>query len=182
MNNEKLQAYFKFDDADLEANRNNKFTGKQKVRLAALNTRERISGKILGIVLVCVGVFVLIAAPFWYANPSFICAALPIGLVAGVIGVVILRSKPNDKSFRLRKMQGKVTYTRHVPHDIQGPQFRNRIIHIGKSWFDTTEDMPTILEEGAQYNVYTYAFQGTTHILSAELITEDEKSMTHPPN
>jgi len=42
MSNAALQAYFKFDDADLEANRRGQFREAQKARLAGLNKKERV--------------------------------------------------------------------------------------------------------------------------------------------
>ena len=126
-------------------------------------------------------VFVLVAAPFLYRNLTFLSVALPFGLIGGGGGIFVLRAKYKNKSYRLKKMQGKVKYSRHVPRDIQGPQFRNRIIHIGRSWFDVAEDMPTVLKEGTEYCVYTYAFQGSTFILTAELMAETQGNTPQTP-
>jgi hypothetical protein len=172
MSDEKLQAYFKFDDADLETNRGGKFSEKQKARLAALNTGQRNFNKILGIAMIALPVFVLVAAPF-LKNSAFLPIGLPFGLICAAVGFVILRATSDkNKSYRLRKMQGQVKYSRHVPTtSVHGARYHTRIIHLGKSWFYVAEDMPTIMEEGAEYSVYTYASQGWTHILSAESAT-----------
>jgi hypothetical protein len=97
MTDETLQSYFKFDDADLESNRSGKFSEKQKARLAALNTRERNSRKMLGIFLVSLAGFVLVAIPFFYRNHYFSSVILPFGLICGVIGIIFLRAKYKTK-------------------------------------------------------------------------------------
>jgi hypothetical protein len=174
MTDEKLQAYFKFDDTDLETNRSGKFSEKQKTRLAALDTGQRNSSKFMGILLIALAVFVVVALPFSYQNSAFLSAALPIGLICAVAGWLILRTTSDkNKNYRLRKMQGPVKYSRHIPTGgTHGAHYHTRIIHLGKSWFYVAEDMPTILQEDAEYRVYTYASQGWTHILSAELNSE----------
>lgn len=181
MTNEKLQTFFKFEDADLESNRSGKFSEKQKARLATLKTRERISGKILGILLIGVAVFVLLATPFLYNNPAFLCAGLPVGLIGGVIGIFVLRAKYKNKGYRLRKMQGKVSYARHINSDKHYEENGYWIIHVGKSWFYVPEKVPDILKAGSEYAVYTYAFQGWTYILTAEAVSETVGEPPQPP-
>jgi hypothetical protein len=63
MSNAALQAYFKFDDADLEANRRGQFSEAQKARLAVLNKKDRIERWVLGYFLLGVMFVVLIMAP-----------------------------------------------------------------------------------------------------------------------
>ena len=47
MQEQKLMNYFKFDEADLQANRNGQFTDKQKARLVKEDKRDR-TGSIIG--------------------------------------------------------------------------------------------------------------------------------------
>jgi hypothetical protein len=174
MSNAALQAYFKFDDADLEANRRGQFSEAQKARLAGLNKKDRIERWVLGCFLLGVMFVVLILAPNqWNKTFDFPVLIFPVGLAAGVIGFFVLRStKKPYRKYKLKKMQGIVKYSRHKP-EAGGPNFRNRIIHLNHSYFDVAEDMPTILQEGAEYAVYTYAFEATTYILTAEAINTD---------
>jgi hypothetical protein len=78
-------------------------------------------------------------------------------------------------------MQGRVKYSRYQPRTFKGKQYNNRIIHLGNSHFDVAEDMPSILKEGADYIVYTYAFQGSTKIISAELMSESQAPTSASP-
>lgn len=169
-----LQTYFKFNDADLEANRRGQFSEAQKSRLARLNKKDRIQRWVLGCILLGIMFVVLILAPSqWNKIFDFPTLIFPVGMLAGVIGFFVLRStKKPDRKHKLKKMQGTVKYSRHKP-DPGGPNFRNRIIHLNNSYFDVAEDMPTILKEGAEYAVYTYAFEGSTYILTAEAINTD---------
>lgn len=169
MADEKLMAYFKFDEADLQANRSGKFSEKQKARLATIDVKDRQSRKILGISLVALAGLLLLATLFWFHDQTLLCIWLPFGLIGGALGVIILRVIPDkSKKFKLRKMQGVVKYSRHIHQDKHVPVIGYWIIHVGNSWFDVAENMPGILKEGAEYSVYTYAFQAGTQILSAE--------------
>ena len=172
MSNATLQEYFKFDDADLEANRRGQFSEAQKIRLAGLKKKNPIQRWVLGFLLLGVMSVVLILAPSqWNKTFDFPTLIFPVGLAAGVIGFLVLRStKKPDRKYKLKKMQGIVKYSRHIPK-AGGPNFRNRIIHLNHSYFDVAEDMPTILQEGAEYAVYTYAFEAATYILTAEAIS-----------
>ena len=173
MADQSLQTYFKFDEADLEANRRGQFSEAQKARLAALNKNQRMQRWVLGFLLLGIMLVIVVLAPFKWNTFDFPTLIFPLGLLSGVIGVFILRStKKPDKKYKLKKMQGKVKYSRHKPN-VDGPHFNNRIIHLNNSYFDVAEDMPDILKEGAEYIVYTYAFEGVTQILSAELVADN---------
>ena len=173
MTNQTLQSYFKFDDADLEANRRGQFSEKQKARLSALNKKERILRWVLGVILVGITILDIVLAPTYWHDSTFPTMTFPIGLLAGIIGLFVLwGTKKADRKYRLKKIQGRVSYTRYKPRTVKGKQYNNRIIHLDNSHFDVAENTPTILKEGAVYAVYTYAFQGSTNILSAERIDE----------
>jgi hypothetical protein len=175
MTNQTLQSYFKFDDSDLEANRRGQFSEKQKARLSALNKKERVLRWVLGIILIGITVVDVVVAPTYWHDSTFPTMTFPIGLLAGVIGILVLRTTKNaDRKYRLKKIQGKVAYTRYKPRTVKGKQYNNLIIHFDNSRFDVAEDTPTILKEGADYVVYTYALQGYTNIISAELISESQ--------
>ncbi len=175
MADEKLQAYFKFDDADLEANRQGKFSEKQKARLAEIDVKDRRSRKILGIFLIALAGALALTAIFWVHDQTFLSVWLPLGLFGGLIGVLLLRFIPTkSKKFKLRRMQGVVKYSRHIHRDRHVPVIGYWIIHVGNSWFDVGENVPSVLKEGAEYIVYTYAFQAYTYILSAEPVAASD--------
>jgi hypothetical protein len=168
-----LQVYFKFDDSDLEANRRDQFSEKQKARLSALNKKERVLHWVLGVILFGIAILDIVIAPTYWHDPTFPTMIFPIGLFAGIIGLFVLwGTKKADRKYRLKKIQGRVSYSRYKPRTVKGKQYNNRIIHLDNSHFDVAEDTPAILKEGTVYAVYTYAFQGSTNILSAERIDE----------
>jgi hypothetical protein len=172
MADEKLMAYFKFDEADLQANKEGRFSEKQKERLAAMDQSNQRLRKLLAIILICVGVGSLVALPFLVRDLSPLICWVPVGLLGGLLGVYLLRtSSGKNKKYKLRKMQGKISYSRHINSDKGYKENGYWIIHVGKSWFYVSENVPTILKEGAEYSVYTYAFQAWTYILTAELAT-----------
>jgi hypothetical protein len=114
-----------------------------------------------------------IAAPFLSGDTSLWFLWIPFGLLSGLLALYLLLTSPGrNKPYKVRKMQGAVNYSRHIHQDKHVPVIGYWIIHVGKSWFNVAENMPTILKEGAEYAVYTYASEGSTHILSAELVTE----------
>jgi hypothetical protein len=165
-----LQTYFKFDEADLAANQKGQFSEKQKARLAALGPASQRERKIVGMIFICVAVAVLawdlLGPPSFFVLRSLEYA---MALISGAVGVyLLLPSAPKNKKYKLRKMQGIVSYSRHVNKDMHGPVLGYWIIHVGKSWLYVAETTPKFLIPGQEYNVYTYASQGSTFILSAE--------------
>lgn len=175
MADEKLQAHFKFDDADLEANRQGNFSKKQRVRLANIDIRERQFGKILGISLIVLAGLLVLTAIFWLHDAAFLFIWLPLGLLGGGIGVIILRVIPSkSKKFKLRKMEGVIKYSRSTHLSAGKSAIGSWIIHVGKSYFTVGENVPKIVTEGAEYIFYTYAFQGATYVLSVEPVTASD--------
>ena len=101
MEDQKLKTYFKFDDADLQANRMGQFSAKQKARLASENKSGAIWSLIiwLGLMLVA-AIGPVVAALVWIVNPDW-GYRIGFGLGMGILWPLFwIWSLNGDKLFR----------------------------------------------------------------------------------
>ena len=115
MADRELMKYFKFDDDDLYANQNGRFTDKQRVNLMALDKSRRKTSMVLGIILAVIGVIgpiITIVAGIANPDPAFIIGfgigfGLVWPLVWGGIGYVMIKSALGKTVFKLTSVQGR---------------------------------------------------------------------------
>ena len=176
-----LQTYFKFDEAELLENQNGRLSENQKKRLARNDQSAARSRRFTGIALICIAVgaliYVVLSALIWggeffeqlFQLLIFGGSVFFFALLAGSLGLYLLKtSSVKNKKYKLRKLQGLISYTRHTNKRTGNQVIGYWIIHVGTAWFYVSEEVPKILIAGQEYNVYTYASQGSTHNLSAE--------------
>ena len=186
MNNENLKEYFKFDDADLQANRNGQFTEKQKARLVKEDKRDR-TGSIIGggflMLIALIGLVIAIAAgaadPDWGVRIGF---GLGFGciwpLCWGGVGYVILRRAFAKFQVKLQRATGPVNIIKaertSTSTDSDGFSHTSHYfvyeLHIGGQSFDVQSNLADIMMQGDTYAVY-YTEGSENDILSAELLS-----------
>jgi len=180
-----LQTYFKFDEAELLENQNGRLSENQKKRLAGNDQSAASTRRFAGIALICIAagalISVVIGALTWgggifeqlFQFFIFGSSVSFFALLAGGLGLYLLRtSSVKNKKYKLRKLQGLISYTRHTNKRTGNQVIGYWIIHVGTAWFYVSEEVPKILIADQAYNVYTYASQGSTHILSAEPVAQ----------
>ena len=185
MTDAELQTYFKFDETELLDNQNGRLSENQKKRLAGSEQSAARSRRYIGIALICIAVGALIygmisaltwGGKFFEQLFQFLIFGSSISffaLLAGGLGLYLLRtSSVKNKKYKLRKLQGLISYTRHTNKRTGNQVIGYWIIHVGTAWFYVSEEVPKILIADQAYNVYTYASQGSTHILSAEPVAQ----------
>lgn len=186
MNDEKLKEYFKFDDADLQANRNGQFTEKQKARLVKEDKMDR-TGSMLGggclLFIALIGLVIAIAAGIADSDWGFrIGFGLGFGciwpLVWGGIGYSIMSRAFAKFQVKLQRATGPVNIIKaertSTSTDSDGFSHTSHYfvyeLHIGGQSFDVESNLADIMMQGDTYAVY-YTVGSENDILSAELIS-----------
>jgi hypothetical protein len=180
MEDEKLEAYFKFDEADLQANRNGQFSGKQKQRLTEMD-QSRLSGRVFaGIVFIGVATAGLVIT-LWLGvsvqNPILTMLfgfffGLVWPLLWGALGVYLLRTSSSKQKYKLGKVQGHIRFSRHINTRTRNPVYGYIVLHVATKRFDVPENFPTIMKPGDEFLVYYITTAGTSKILSAVLVAQ----------
>jgi hypothetical protein len=191
MEDQKLKDYFKFDEADLQANRSGQFTEKQKMRLGRGDQSHKMWSVIGGIFLLLVAALGLfIAVEVWLENPNnwglILGLGIPFGciwpLIFGGLGVsVLMRSLTAKLRVQLQKAEGPINITmeqRRVSGEHDDYNYKNvHVMYVGGQTFRVQPDLTKIMAPGDVYGIY-FA-QGNDNsdlsakdILSAELISK----------
>jgi hypothetical protein len=188
MQDQKLMDYFKFDDADLQANRNGQLTEKQKGRLINEDKGYRTL-RILGggclILIALIGLGGAIATGIATSDWGFrIGFGLGFGCIWPVIwggmGYFVLRGAFAKFQVQLKKAMGAVNIIKaektstdtdmatgmsHTSH------YFVYELHIGGKSFDVESNLADIMMQGDTYAVY-FTEGSENDILSAELISK----------
>jgi hypothetical protein len=172
----KLMAFFKFDEADLAANRAGSFTAKQEERLGHQDRNLRL-GSLLG---AGVALFVALAGLIYGAitlianrDPEStmemaVAFGLVVPLVFGFFGVRSLRRAFGRRRFRLAQVKGPVNVSVKKWNN-DGVDMTSGELRIGGRKFNTFASLPNAMTNGAEYSVYYV--EGTNTILSAEALS-----------
>lgn len=173
MEDQALRDYFKFDEADLAANRNGSLTEKQKIRLV----KERKSSKRyclgvgIGWGLICIAIasiFPITYIPMGLASlqkhnigaatGSFIAAAVwalvwvGVGLALIVMGI---KSGTEDRSkVLLKKATGPINLVAIERTGEHGFSSTDHELHMGKLEFDVDEAVAGFMMQGDLYAIY----------------------------
>jgi hypothetical protein len=173
MDDQALRDYFKFDEADLTANRNGTLTEKQKQKLIKDNKSSKTFGigcgigalvlflgiaSIFPIVFIPMGLHTMQEGDMGGAIGSFIAAGVwaliwgGIGIVAGVSG---LKSGTENKSKVVLKTAAGPINLVGVEHTGEhGHTYIEHELHIGKEEFDVDEDVAGFMMQGDPYAFY----------------------------
>ncbi len=195
MIDQRLKDYFKFDEADLQANRIGQITDKQKARLVKENTSSQVGRVIGGIFLLLIGLvgLALAAGTIWAAGfPSFAQDGLgvwvlfilwEIGWLIFALGFFIWGSRVLKRGFQgfsvtLQRVMGPINIIkveRTSTHtDSDGFSHTSHYfvyeLHIDGQSFDVESNLADITMQGDTYAVY-YTEGSENDILSAELIS-----------
>ena len=184
MQDQKLMDYFKFDDADLQANRSGQFSTRQKNRLfgrhvSAVREKRLASGIGIPVSLIMLGLMVYliykdIAGGTGADAASIIWLGL-CGLPLLVAMLYVLRISFIGPKYLLKKADGAVNIIRESKL-VDNTTYVNYELHVGEATFNLHDDSTAgnVLIQGNRYAVY-YS-QGVENnlreILSAELISE----------
>jgi hypothetical protein len=174
MSDEKLQNYFNFNEADLQANKEGHFSQNQKDRLSAMDQADVRGNKITGVLALLVALLGVGFAIWGTQSLELRCVsglALPVVFVT--LGVYLLVRKNAKRAYKLGKAQGTLTYSRHVNQRTRNKVYGWKILHVGKTKFDVGENLSDLMHEGDQYLVFYYPRKGMSHILSAELMANE---------
>ncbi|MFZ1042052.1 MAG: hypothetical protein WCA79_21260 [Anaerolineales bacterium] len=175
-----LMSYFKFDEADLQANRNGQFTDKQKARIVKEDKRNKTWSVIGGGFLILIGLLGLVMAiaagisdPDWGFRIGF---GLGFGciwpLVWGGIGYLLLRRAFAKFQVQIERAEGPVNIVEAVrTYGSNHSHYFVHELHIGGKSFDVTGDLANIIMQGDTYALY-FTEGSENDILSAELISK----------
>ncbi len=177
MADQELMDFFKFDDMDLQANRNGNFSEKQKQQIASKGSSQQASRRISGFIFMFLAAVSLVVT-IWiiFSNQDIftklgwiIPGGIIVPLVCGGIGFLALRKPSPKRSLKLHKAQGVAKFSRHVNNRTGVTVIGYWILHIGTTLFYVSEDSPKFVEAGKNYITYYYSQDGSSHIVSAEL-------------
>lgn len=178
MQDPKLMAYFKFDEADLQANQNGRFTEKQKARLDAEDKSTRKWSLIGGLGLLFIAAIGLAGAIFGWINDSDWGFRIGFGLgfgciwplIWGGLGWVALSNSFSKHEFKLARVQGRVNIVRRESYSSEHHTTSiYHELHIGGQEFSVEEDLADVMMQGDEYILYY--IQDMQEIMSAELVS-----------
>lgn len=168
MEDPKLEAYFQFDQSDLQANRDGQFSERQRTRLAENDRRIQRRWGLRSIPFLLIAALgpVLAFGPgdFFDWSWKFLWGVVWTG-IWGAIGLVMLGSflsKP--KQMVLARASGKVNI---APDRTYRSALR---LHIGRHAFDALDDIADVMMQGDEYIVYYE--RDWEEIVSAERVVE----------
>lgn len=178
MIDQSLMNYFKFDQADLNANRNGQFTEKQRARIIQEDKSSRKWSLIGGLGLMLIAAIGLAAAIAGWIGDSDWGFRIGFGigfgcvwpLIWGGIGWFLIRNSFSKHDFKLAKVQGRVNIVRRESYSSQSHTTSvYHELHIGGHEFNVNEDMADVLMQGEEYILYYIA--DSDEILSAESVS-----------
>ena len=181
MQDQKLMNYFKFDESDLQANRNGQVTEKQKAHMIKDSKSGGIFGNPFALLFLFIGLigFVIavvagISVPDWTFRITF---GLGFGciwpLAWGGIGIrSLLNTSSSTRQFTVAKVQGVIGTNSRQIYDGS----MEHTLLVGGKRFTAEPGLAEAMTLGAQYIIYYYirdnldALVSTKNILSAEMI------------
>jgi hypothetical protein len=172
-----LMDYFHFDQSDLYANQNGRFSDQQRVRLTQKDQAGRKWSLGLGVFLLLVGLGGLVMAIVaGIANPDWgfrIGFGLGFGCiwpaVWGGIGYALVRSSFGKHEFRLATVRGRANIVRSEKTDSDGDRIVVHELHIGGKQFNVRGNLADVIMQGEEYILYYV--DGTSDIISAEAVS-----------
>jgi len=176
MPDQQLMEYFHFDQDDLYANQNGRFTERQRVRLTQQDQARRKLSRGLGVFMLLLGLLgPVIAVVAGLANPDSgfrISFGLGFGClwpaVWGVVGYALVRSAFRKRQFRVTSVRGPTNVVRTRTTDSDGVPGFTYVLHIGDKQFGVRPRLVDVIRNGEEYILYYV--DGTRDIVSAEAV------------
>ncbi len=185
MIDQSLMNYFKFDDTDLQANRDGRFSEKQKNRLSKSQQDWKKGNLNWGLVLVALGVGIpaaILILSWVFSSAGDAQPHLDLGsiITAGVFFVLFgglglllllagLHTEPDVSGDRVEKIEG--------PISLNAFAVNNSELHVGRKTFEIDETgmepddrLANLVIQGKAYAFYYD--ESDDRILSAELISK----------
>jgi hypothetical protein len=178
VDDQKLMDYFKFDEADLQANRNGQFSTKQAAALSEDGKEDKkyaLIGGITGLVVVVFGIGAIVAGLLF---PKLLVGAFIGPFVVfffGILAVKGFRGAFTKFQVKLQKAEGLVNIVKDERTSRHGDGSHSTYyvyeMHVGDGTFQVNSDLAGIMMQGDTYAVY-YTQGSENDILSAELISK----------
>jgi hypothetical protein len=171
-----LMSFFKFNEADLSANKAGRFSAAQQERLKHQDKWKRGGSLGGGVVALIVALASLIFAIIFLVNnhdpesgPEMgIAFGIVVPLVFGFFGVRNLWKAFGPREMRVANVQGPASIAIRKWRDEQGVEFSHAELRIGGRKFLQTTGLPNAMSNGKEYRVYYV--RDTDTILSAEAL------------
>ena len=180
MQDQKLKDYFKFDEADLDANRKGSFSDAQKKKISAdqsnsFHSDVWIAGCASPLAIGLLGwmVYLIIQGHINSSNGGVVVNLGIWGFIVLIVALLAIRAMFVRHQFRLAKVQGPINIVREVVHGEHGHTSVYHELHIGGKEFEVDEGLADVMLQGDEYIIY-YDMDNNDigNILSAELISK----------
>jgi hypothetical protein len=180
-----LMNYFKFDEADLAANKIGQLTDKQKLRLQSDAKSSRKWGLIAGLF------FLAIASifPLAFFGPCMFygeCEKDLVGVIVkavgvliwvviwGGLGVILIKGAFSKQAYKLKLAEGPINIVKEVSSDSHHHEVTNYELHVGGQVFDVDSTLANFMMQGDVYAFYYLADSNNEdepmEVLSAERV------------
>jgi len=174
MNEKKLQEYFNFDEADLEANRKGCLSARQQKRVSAKNKSSGLFGWGVGLVLFLIagiglygGVSAVLDAPGFFDRLIFgVVFGIVWPFIWGGIGYGIIKSSRPKTNYRVKAECGPLKLVKHETPD----SVAYYELQVGDRAAETDRDLTGIVVEGKPYTLYYV--EKTKEMVSLEHISK----------
>lgn len=163
MDNPKLREYFKFTEADLQANRNGAFSAVQKQRLygrqgQAIRQKQIAVALALPLSLVMLGVMAYLiyrsAVLGLKTDPTYSFFLGLCGFPLLLAALYIFRLSFIRQKYLLKKAEGPVNLIKEQRTSSDGHHFTSYELHVGGKTFRADSALGDVLLQGAPYTVY----------------------------
>ncbi len=173
MTDRDLQTYYKFDEADLFANRSGVLTAKQRKRLEGDAQGAKTTFLIIGLFLFVIAILPSIILYLVHAQTTFliIWSVVWIPVWSFIAVKVINVGKIHKTDFDVQNVEGQVNLIKVENYNTAAKRYEtNYELHIGGVTFHADPGLADVLMQGDRYAIY-YAGE-TKNILSAEKLGE----------
>jgi len=181
MQDQRLKDYFKFDEADLQANRSGLFSDPQKKKIAADRASSFhmdiwIAGIGFPVAVIMLGgmVYLIIQGVGSFAQNGGVVINLGIwGFIVLVVALLAFRAIFVRHQFKLARVQGPINIVRQEVHGEHGHTSIYHELHVGGQEFGVAESLGDVMMQGDEYAIYYDTDNSNIgNILSAELISK----------
>ena len=165
MQDPKLKAYFKFDESDLEANRQGDFSEPQRARLIENDKKIQRRWGLRSIpffLVAAVGpVLAFVGGDFLGWGWKITWGLVWTGLWGGIASIMLLSFLSKPKKLVLAKTKGKINIVKNRRSD-------SLQLHINRHLFDVEDELANIMMQGDEYIIYYE--KDWDEIVSAEFV------------
>jgi hypothetical protein len=185
-----LMNYFKFDEADLAANKMGQLTDKQKSKLRSDSKSNRKWGIVIG--LFFLGIASIFPLSFFSdclfgdnckTDPGIgpligaivlIIVNLIWVVIWGGIGVISIKGSFSKQEYKLKLAEGPINIVKELSHDSHHHEVIEYELHVGGQVFDVDSTLADFMMQGDVYSFYYLADSANEDepmdVLSAERV------------